>query len=136
MDKAPCAQSFYPYICFSQVEILRSGDLNEMEIASIFVLGDLMMNGTYNTSGYLGKSWLQLPLDSEGDKLFEVTLLNAVLMTKIKVDAEADCQDRRRARITELSLPLLYDGVSTKFENLDQVFETVIEGIMIFILES
>ena len=107
-----------------------------MEIASRFVLGDLMMNGTYNTSGYLGKSWLQLPLDSEGDKLFEVTLLNAVLMTKIKVDAEAACQDRRRARITELSLPLLYDGVSTKFENLDQVFETVIEGIMIFILES
>ena len=107
-----------------------------MEIASRFVLGDLMMNGTYNTSGYLGKSWLQLPFDSEGDKLFEVTLLNAVLMTKIKVDAEAACQDRRRARITELSLPLLYDGVSTKFENLDQVFETVIEGIMIFILES
>jgi hypothetical protein len=107
-----------------------------MEIASRFFLGDLMMNGTYNTSGYLGKSWLQLPLDSEGDKLFEVTLLNAVLMTKIKVDAEAACQDRRRARITELSLPLLYDGVSTKFENLDQVFETVIEGIMIFILES
>jgi hypothetical protein len=107
-----------------------------MEIASRFVLGDLMMNGTYNTSGYLGKSWLQLPLDSEGDKFFEVTLLNAVLMTKIKIDAEAACQDRRQVRITELSLPLLYDGVSTKFENLDQVFETILEGIMIFILES
>ena len=107
-----------------------------MEIASRFVLGDLMMNGTYNTSGYLGKSWLKLPMDSEGDKLFELTLLNAVLMTKINIDAEAACQDRRRASIKELSLPLLYDGVSTKFENLDQVFETVIEGIMIFILES
>ena len=104
-----------------------------MEIASRFVLGDLMMNGT---SGYIGKSWLQLPLDSEGDKLYDVTLLNAVLTTKINIDAEAACQDRRRARITELNLPLLYDGVSTKFENLDQVFETVIEGIMIFILES
>ena len=89
-----------------------------------------MINGSYNTSGYLGKSWLQLPLDSKGDKLFEVTLLNAVLTTKIKIDAEAVCQDRRRARITDLSLPLLYDGVSTKFENLDQVFETVIEGII------
>ena len=63
-------------------------------------------------------------------------MLNAVLMTKIKIDAEAACEDSRRARITDLSLPLLYDGVSTKFENLDQVFETVIEGIMIFILES
>ena len=63
-----------------------------MEIASRFVLGDLMMNGTYNTSGYLGRSWLQLPLDSEGDKLFGVTLLNAVLMTKINID-EAACQE-------------------------------------------
>ena len=101
-----------------------------MEISSRIVLGDLMMNGTYNTSGNLGKSWLQLPLDSEGDKLFKVTLLNAVLMTKINIDTETACDDRRRVRITELSLPLRYDGVSTKFENLDQVFETVIEGIM------
>ena len=66
-----------------------------MEIASRFVLGDLMMNGTYNTSGYLGRSWLQLPLDRLGDKLFEVTLLNAVLITKININAEADCQGKR-----------------------------------------
>eukprot|EP00091_Calanus_sinicus_P016489 TRINITY_DN35883_c0_g1_i1.p1 TRINITY_DN35883_c0_g1~~TRINITY_DN35883_c0_g1_i1.p1 ORF type:complete len:237 (-),score=36.76 TRINITY_DN35883_c0_g1_i1:89-742(-) len=44
-----------------QVRILRSSDLKQMEIAAHFGLGDLMVNGTYNTTGHLGTVWLQLP---------------------------------------------------------------------------
>ena len=98
-----------------------------------------MVNGTYNTTGHLGTAWLQLPMDSEGDKLFEARLLNATLVPKMNIDAEADCDPEdpeRNVRITDFNIPLLYDGVSSKFENLDAAFETIIQGIMIFVLES
>ena len=123
-------------VCFAQVQILRSVDLKEMEIALKFAMDDLMMNGTYNATGHLGTFWLQLPMDSEGDRPFEATLLNASLVPKINIDAEAACDPERNARITTFNIPLLYDGVSSTFENLDPAFETVIQGIMIFILET
>ena len=95
-----------------------------------------MLNGTYNTTGHLGKSWLQIPLDSDGDKLFQVTLLNAVLETQMTVDAAPACDQDDNIKITDLKIPLLYDGVSIQFENLDQAFEAVIEGIVKFILDT
>ena len=119
-----------------QVQIVRSSDLKEMEIGLKFGLGDLLVNGTYNTTGHLGTMWLQLPMDSDGDRLFQVTLMNAVLVPKINIDSEAACDPDRNVRITEFNVPLLYDGVSSQFENLDTAFETIIQGIVIFILES
>ena len=94
------------------------------------------MTGIYNTTGHLGTVWLQLPVDSEGDQLFTTTVLNATLVPKITIDAEAACDPERTVRITEFNIPFLYDGVSSTFENLDSAFETVIQGIVIFILES
>jgi hypothetical protein len=121
---------------FLQVQILRSSDLKEMEIGVKLGLGDLMVNGTYNATGHLGTVWLQLPMDSEGDQLFQLTLVNATLMPQFNIDAEAACDPEKNVRITEFNIPLLYDSVASNFENLDTAFETVIQGIVIFLLES
>ena len=107
-----------------------------MEIGVKFGLGDLMVNGTYNTTGHLGTEWLQLPMDSEGDQLFQLTLVNVTLMPQINIDAEAACDPEKNVRITEFNIPLLYDSVASDFDNLDTAFETIIQGIVIFILES
>ena len=123
-------------LIFLQVQILRSSNLKEMEIGVKFGLGDLMVNGTYNMTGYLGTMWLQLPMDSQGDQLFQSTLLNATLVPQINIDAEAACDPEKNLRITEFHIPLLYDGVASDFDNLDTAFETIIQGIVIFLLES
>ena len=78
-----------------------------------------MINGTYNATGHLGTMWLQLPMDSEGDRPFEAKLLNSVLVPQITIDAEASCDPEKNARITDFNIPLLYDGIYSNFENLD-----------------
>ena len=105
---------------------------------SKFDFGDLVLNGTYNTTGYLGKSWLKIPLDSEGDKDFQVTLLDTVLRMRITVDAASACADpdARDIMITELDIPFEFDDVFIKFENLDEVFEKIIEGIIRYVLKT
>ena len=102
-----------------------------MEIGAKFGLGDLMVNGTYNTTGHLGTMWLQLPMDTQGDQLFQTTLLNATLVPQINIDAEAACDPEKNLRITEFHIPLLYDS-NSNFDNFDTAFETIIQGIVIF----
>ena len=91
---------------------------------------------TFHSSGHLGTMWLQFPMDSQGDQLFQTTLLNATLVPQINIDAEAACDPEKNFRITEFHIPILYDGVVSNFDNLDTAFETIIQGIVIFIVES
>jgi len=123
-------------IYLDQVKILRSANLTEMEISAEYMLGDLVMKGMYNATGHLGTMWLQIPFDSDGDKPFNITVNSARLVPRITIDARAACDPEQNLRITEFTLPLLYDSVDSEFDNLDSAFETIFQGIVIFILES
>ena len=101
-----------------------------------YMLGDLVMKGMYNATGHLGTMWMQIPFNSEGDKPFNITVNNARLVPKITVDTKATCDSGQNVRITEFTLPFLYDSVESKFDNLDTAFETIFQGIVIFVLES
>ena len=46
------------------------------------------------------------------------------------------CGQDESVKITDLGLPLLFDGVSIKFENLDEAFESILEGIILFVVET
>ena len=94
------------------------------------------MKGMYNATGHLGTMWLQIPFDSDGDKPFNITVNSARLVPRITIDARAACDPEQNLRITEFTLPLLYDSVDSEFDNLDSAFETIFQGIVIFILES
>ena len=107
-----------------------------MEISAEYMLGDLVMKGLYNATGHLGTMWMQIPFNSDGDKPFNITVNNARLVPKITIDAKAACDPEQNLRITEFTLPFLYDSVESAFENLDSAFETIFQGIVIFILES
>ena len=121
---------------YLKVEVFRSSDLKQMEIAVRLGLGDLTIDGLYNSTGHLGTVWLQIPLDSKGDKPFKTVLRNATLVPQITLNAQAACDPEGSLRITDFNVPLLYGGVVSKFDNLDQAWETIIQGLLIFIIES
>lgn len=105
-----------------------------MDIQAEFRLDDLMANGTYNVTGWLGWSWVQV--DSEGPQPFQIHMLNTTLSPQVKVDAVADCDEEGNAKVTELNIPLKYDSLDFDMENLDDAFKIVLQGILVLVIEA
>ena len=95
------------------------------------MLGDLMVNGSYNISGHLGSGWLKLPITSDGDRSFRVSFLNTSISIEVSFMLESQCN----VRMTQINVPILYDDVKTEVGNFDESFETVIDGVLKFILD-
>ena len=77
-----------------------------------------------------------MPVDSGGDQLWQAMMVNSSLVPRIVMDAEADCDQEGNAKITELSIPLVYDTIEFNMENLDKSFDTVIQGILVMVIEA
>jgi len=118
----------------NDVIITRNKDLTEMNIAIEFRLDQLQANGTYNVTGWLGFEWI--PLESNGQQPFTAALLNGTLSPQITIDTDAECDEAGEAKITELNIPLVYDTLTFDMENLDKAFDTVIQGILVVLLET
>jgi len=118
----------------NDVIITRNKDLTEMNIAIEFRLDQLQANGMYNVTGWLGFEWI--PLESNGQQPFTAALLNGTLSPQITIDTDAECDEAGEAKITELNIPLVYDTLTFDMENLDKAFDTVIQGILVVLLET
>ena len=59
-----------------------------------------------------------------------------VSLPQITIDTDAECDSAGEAKITELNIPLLYDTLTFDMENLDKAFDTVIQGILVILLET
>ena len=57
-------------------------------------------------------------------------------LPQITIDTDAECDSAGEAKITELNIPLIYDTLTFDMENLDQAFDTVIQGILIILIET
>ena len=55
---------------------------------------------------------------------------------QITIDTDAECDDSGEAKITELNIPLLYDTLTFDMKNLDDAFDTVIQGILVILVET
>ena len=64
------------------VDVTRSENLTDMRINLIFAFDSLEINGTYSLNGTLG--WFSL--DSEGDRDFSVTMINATLSYQMEIN--------------------------------------------------
>ena len=117
-----------------QVRISRNEDLSKLNIEAEFRLDSLSAEGLYNVTGWLGWSWM--PVDSGGDQLWQAEMVNCTLVTRVVIDAEADCDEEGNAKITDLDIPLEYDTIEFNMENLDKSFDTVIQGILVMLIES
>ena len=73
---------------------------------------------------------------SLGDKRFNVTLYNFTIALNVRVDAEPECAEDRSVKITELEVPLLYSALEPSFDGLEPAFESVLQGVLTFVIES
>ena len=61
---------------------------------------------------------------------------NVSASSQITIDTDAECDEAGEAKITELNIPLVYDTLTFDMENLDKAFDTVIQGILVVLLET
>ena len=56
----------------------------------------------------------------------------------LDIDAEAEChKDQvRDIKITGFQIPMLYDAIEPSFEGMDDAFETVVQGVVVVVLEA
>merc|ERR1712110_664127 len=125
-------------IHLEQVDIFRSKGLKTLDTSINVGFGDLVISGLYNSTGHIGTVWLQVPVDSLGDKTFNVTLHNFRISLSLNIDAEAEChKDQvRDVKITGFQIPMLYDAIEPSFEGMDDAFEAAVQGIVVVVLES
>ena len=75
-------------------------------------------------------------MDSDGERSFQAEMHNATLVPKIRVDTRAGCDERGDAIITDLKIPLEYDEVNFHMENLGEFYNSVVNGIGVFLISS
>ena len=117
-----------------QVRITRNEDLSKLSIEADFRVDSLSGHGLYNVTGWLG--WSGMTLDSGGDQAWQARLVNCSLVVKVVMDSEAECDLDNDAKITALDIPLLYETIEFDFNNLDESFDTVIQGILVMMVKN
>ena len=69
-------------------------------------------------------------------RAFHAEMYNATLAPKIRVDTRAGCDEAGNAIITDLKIPLEYDEVSFHMDNLGEFYNSVVNGIGVFLISS
>ena len=56
----------------------------------------------------------------------------------LEIDAEAECHlgQVRDVKITGFQIPMLYDAIEPSFEDMDDAFETLVQGFVVVVLEG
>lgn len=118
----------------SDIVITRNQDLTQMNIAVEFTIDEVTADGQYNVTGWMGWEWM--PIQSDGQRPFVAAMINGTLAPQITIDTAAECDDTGGAKITEFNIPLLYDTLTFDLEGLDKTFDSVIQGILVILLET
>jgi len=119
-------------VYLKKVMVTRSEDLTNMEVTAWIGLDLLSANGTYSINGMLG--WW--PVDSKGERSFHAEMYNATLAPRVRVDTRTGCDENGNAIITDLKIPLKYDEVSFHMDNLGEFYNSVVNGIGVFLISS
>jgi len=115
-----------------KISVTRSENLTNLEVTAWIGIDLVKANGTYSLQGMLG--WW--PVDSDGVRPFNAQMYNATLVPKVRVDTRAGCDERGNAIITDLRIPLEYDEVNFHMENLGEFYNSVVNGIGVFLISS
>jgi len=123
-------------INMSQVLVTRAQDLSDFEMEITFSFDEIVANGTYTIKGWAG--WFEI--DSGGAQPFSVEIVNATLSPTIKLDTTRDyrfgCGTEDGVIISDIGFPLKYDDITFNFENLGAFFNTVVNGVGVYLIES
>jgi len=111
-----------------EVKVLRPWDLSQLSLDASFSLPELLANGTYNATGWMGFSWATV--DSMGAQPFNISVVNATASLKVTVDSSSPCSPSSGARVTSLSLPLLYSSLQLAMDNIDDGFRFALQSLL------
>jgi len=126
-------------VYLSNVLVTRAQNLYDFDMMAEFTIDKLTVNGTYNINGsFLG--FLGGEFNSDGNRHFSLSMTNATLVPHLVLDTGEDtptpCGKNGDVMITKLELPFKWTDISIDFENLGYTQNTVINGLIVFILKT
>ena len=123
----------------NQILVTRAQNLFDIDVKVELKFSRLSMNGTYSLTGSLG-GWFGTSFTSDGDRPFFVDIEEATITMRVRLDTtdnkELECGRVGDVLITNIGIPFTYDDISINFENLGYTYNTVINGLSIFILKT
>lgn len=133
-------------INLDSVEVTRAENLTDFRARIVFGFDHLEINGTYALKGYFG--WWEL--DSQGEQPFSIKMINATLAYEMDIDliSPDDWTARQcspletmetatdNVLIEGINIPLRYDDIDFKFNNLGTFANTVVNGVGIYFLQT
>jgi len=133
-------------INMSENVVTRSENLTDIDFKITFAFDQLIINGSYSLKGYVG-FW---SVDSQGIQNFSIIMKKATLTYGTKMDLVDSDSDWTRRRcnehqfmsdqsdvlITEISLPLNYQDVDFKFNNLGAFANNLVNGVGMYFLQT
>jgi len=127
-------------IFINDILVTRAKNLFDFDMKVQFKFDKLTINGTYDLTGIIGGSWFGSSFSSDGKRPFTVDIINATITPQVKLDTtenqNLECLKAGDVLITDIGVPLKYDDISINFENLGYTYNTVINGLSIFILKA
>ena len=126
-------------IYINEVLVTRSKNLFDLDVKVVFKFDRLTMNGTYDLTGSLG-GWFGTSFTSEGARPFFAEIENATITARLRLDTSEnlnmECDRVGDVLMTDIGIPFTYDDISINFDNLGYTYNTVINGMSIFILKT
>merc|ERR1719369_1570134 len=123
-------------INMSEVLVTRAEDLSDIEMKITFSFDRILANGSYNLVGEFG--WWTV--DSVGDQPFSVDIANMTITPTIKLQTvdgyRFECGTDGAVIITELGIPVNYDDISFNFHNIGAFYNTVVNGVGVYIIKT
>ncbi len=128
-------------------EVSRSENLTDLRVDFRLAFDYLLINGTYSMKGEFG--WWEV--DSRGMQSFGISMENATFSYRMTLElvepdweAAFDCFDDLDVTrpavgnvfITKIGMPIDYDDVDFRFDNLGGFANTVANGVGIYFLQS
>ena len=127
-------------IYISQRFVTRAQNLYDLDIKVVFQVDKLSVTGMYNLVGSVGGTWFGTSVSSNGDWPFSIDIINATLSPQIILDtsekANNECDEIGDVVITHLGIPFNYEDISISFDNLGSGYNTLINGISLFLLKN
>eukprot|EP00096_Caligus_rogercresseyi_P005989 TRINITY_DN22105_c0_g1_i1.p1 TRINITY_DN22105_c0_g1~~TRINITY_DN22105_c0_g1_i1.p1 ORF type:complete len:324 (-),score=29.90 TRINITY_DN22105_c0_g1_i1:150-1121(-) len=124
------------------IAVTRNENLTDLDMALTFEFPSaLVLNGTYSLKGSVG--WWDL--NSNGTQNFDIVIVNATLSLRIKMDllmpdtySFVSCDELYNGNvvITRIQMPLNYEDVDFRFQNLGSFANNVVNGIGVYILKT
>jgi len=113
-------------IYLAETLVTRATDLSDLNMMMAFKFDELVINGTYTSTGWVGWS----KIDSEGIQEFEIKLTNATVSPTILVNSTEQnvfgCGEGAGSVILDITLPITWSNLNVDFRNIGSMVNSIL----------